>query len=554
MPQPGSAPNQLLPSNDYRQIYDAFRWQIPPRYNMAIDICDRVAAAKPNGVALIHETESGAIANYTFAKLQELSCRTANLFASIGLRSGDRVASQLNQSPEALVVHLGCWRSGLISLPISISADSETLAQRLEISGARVLVTDRRRYSYAADLRDRLPALERILVIDGAEAGADDFNALLSNASPSHRAADTAPDDPAFLSFTSGSTGLPKGVVFGHGMLIGHLPGFIFAYEHFGQTGDLCWTPADWAGGGGLSMSLLQCLWFGKTAVAFRTDGAFDPERAFATIAKHRVRNLFVMPTMIKLLRQATVPEAVQLRSFISAGEAVGAELAAWSREALGVHLNAVYGQSEANFLLAHVPAFMAEKPGSMGMPVPGYSIGVIADSGEELGDGVAGQLALKSPHPVIMLGYWNDEATTRSRYSGDWLLTGDIVERDADGYYWYKARPEDMIHTANGAVGPMEIEEVFVRHPAIAVAAAIGVPVGAAEQTVKVFLQPRVGIEIDAPRAAEIEQFARSELSGALQPSSIEFTSSLPLTVSTSKVQRSVLRDQERALHKPAD
>ena len=425
--------------------------------------------------------------------------------------------------------------------------DGETVAQRMQIAGARILVTDCKRFPTVAEARDRLPGDTRILLIDGSQEGALDFRALLAGASTHHEAADTGPDDPAFLSFTSGSTGVPKGVVFGHGMLIGHLPGFIFAYEHFGEPDDLCWTPADWAGGGGLSMSLLQCLWFGKTAVAFRSEGVFDPERAFATIVKHRVRNLFVMPTMIKLLRQAPVPDGVDLRSFISAGEAVGAELAAWSREALGVHLNAVYGQSEANFLLAHVPAFMPERAGSMGVPVPGYSIGVLGTEGDELAAGQLGQLALKRPHPVIMLGYWQDEAATQARYHKDWLLTGDLVARDEAGYYWYKGRPEDMINTAQGPVGPVEIEEVFMRHPAIAVAAAIGVPVGESGQTVKVFLQPRAGFEINAGRAAEIERFARAELPGNLAPSAIEFVETLPLTASTSKVQRQVLREREQ-------
>ncbi len=538
----------LPPANTYREMYSGFRWHIPDRYNMAYDLCDRVAAETPDAVALIHETEQGAIRTYSFATLRDRACRAANSFAGLGVMRGDRVALLLEQSPEALLVHLACWRAGVLSVPLSISVDADTFVQRMQICGAKIVVTDRARHAMVADLRDQLPDLREIMLIDGvdgADSGARDFHADLARASPSHDCADTGPDDPAFLSFTSGSTGVPKGVVLGHGMLIGHLPGYIFAYEHFGQAGDLCWTPADWAGGGGLSMSLLQCLWFGKTAVAFRSAGAFDPERAFATIVKHRVRNLFVMPTMIKLLRQAAVPEGVDLRSFISAGEAVGAELAAWSRAALGVHLNAVYGQSEANFLLAHVPAFMAEKPGSMGVPVPGYTIGVLDPQGDELGAGESGELALKRPHPVIMLEYWNDAAATRSRYSGDWLLTGDIVARDSDGYYWYKGRPEDMIATANGQIGPVEIEEVFVRHPAIAVAAAIGIPADHPEQDIKVFLQPKTGVVIDAAIAAEIDNFSRTELPPTHVPRAVEFVESLPLTA-TSKVARRVLRERE--------
>ncbi len=535
----------LLRANGYAEIYNGFRWQIPKRYNMTHDVCDRLAARTPDAVALIHETEQGAVRTYSFARLRDMACRAANAFTAFGATRGDRVVLLLNQSPEALLVHLACWRAGIISVPLSISLDGETLIQRMQICGAKIVVTDCVRYAMLADLRDRLPDLIEIMLVDGARPGASEFHERLADAAPNHAMADTGPDDPAFLSFTSGSTGVPKGVVLGHGMLIGHLPGYIFAYEHFGQPGDLCWTPADWAGGGGLSMSLLQCLWFGKSAVAFRSEGTFDPERAFATIVKHRVRNLFIMPTMIKLLRQAPVPKDVNLRSFISAGEAVGAELAAWSRNALGVHLNAVYGQSEANFLLAHVPVFMAEKPGSMGVPVPGYTIGVLDPMGAERGPGELGQLALKRPHPVIMLGYWNDTAATRACYSGDWLLTGDIVARDDDGYYWYQGRPEDMINTASGQIGPGEIEDVFVRHPAIAVAAAIGIPVGQAEQDIKVFLQPKIGVTIDSALAVDLDGFSRAELPPTHVPRTIEFVDALPLTA-TSKVARRVLRERE--------
>ena len=536
----------MLPRADtYQEIYSAFRWQIPNRYNMALDLCDRVAAQTPDAIALIRETEQGEVHHYSFAALRDMSCRAANVFAAQGVVPGDRVALLLDQSPEALVVHLACWRAGIISVPISVSVDADIFVQRMQICAAKIIVTDGARYPLVADLRNRLPDLSEILVVDAGKIGANSFAARLAAASPSHKPADTGPDDPAFLSFTSGSTGKPKGVVLGHGMLIGHLPGYIFAYEYFGQPGDLCWTPADWAGGGGLSMSLLQCLWFGKSAVAFRSQGTFDPERAFATMVKHRVRNLFIMPTMINLLRQAPVPKGVDLRSFISAGEAVGAELAQWSRSALGVHLNAVYGQSEANFLLAHVPAFMVEKPGSMGVPVPGYEIGVLDPDGNKLAANELGQLALKRPHPVIMLEYWNDEAATRARYSGDWLLTGDIVARDDDGYYWYKGRPEDIINTASGQIGPAEIEEAFVRHPAIAVAAAIGVPVGQEQQTIKVFLQPKSGTEVDSATAADLDSFVRNELPERHRPSAIEFVAALPLTA-TSKVARRVLRERE--------
>ena len=535
-----------LSGSNYKRMYDGFRWRLPMRYNLATDLIDRVAFSAPNAVGLICETEDGQVHNYNFARLRALASRTANTFAALGARPGDCVAAVLNQSLEALLVHLGCWRAGVVSVPISISVDEEALAARLEASDARIIVTDSIRYPKVAEIRERLSEPVQVLLIDGGEAGSMDFHALLAKASESHTAADTTLDDLAFLSFTSGSTGQPKGVAFGHRMLPGHLPGFMFAYEHFGQPEDLCWTPADWAGGGGLSMSLMQGLWFGKPVVAFRADGAFDPERAFATMVKHGVRNLFAMPTMINLLRQAKVPDEVRLRSFISAGEAVGAELDEWSRASLGIHLNAVYGQSEANFLLAHVPAFMKAKPGSMGLPVPGYEIGVIDNDGNPLPDGATGQLALKRPHPVMMLYYWNDEAGTQRRYAGDWLLTGDMVYRDEEGYYWYRGRPEDMIRTAVGSVAPFSVEEAFTCHPLIAVAAAIGIPVDAGEQTIKVFVQPTSGTKINADAAVEVEKFARERLAATLMPRTIEFVEALPLTP-TSKVARRVLRERER-------
>ncbi|MBM3510026.1 MAG: AMP-binding protein [Alphaproteobacteria bacterium] len=529
----------------YREIYDAFAWRVPARYNMAVDLCDRHAAQTPGKVALIHDRDRGEPRRYRFGELAELARRAANAFAGVGLNPGDRVGLLLPQTPEALVTHLACWRSGLISLPVSIALDEETLAYRLNDVEVALLVTDRARYPRIQRLRTRLPSLRIVSLIDGADIGARDFHADLARASPYHAAADTGPDDPAFLAHTSGSTGPSKAVVHGHRMLIGHLPGFDFAYEFFGQPGDLTWSPADWAGGGALSMAVMQALWFGHPTIACHVPPPFDPERVYGVLGRHRVGNLYMMATGFKQIRAAPPPADVKLRAVISAGEPVGAEMVEWSKGALGVGINEVFGQNECNFLLAHVPKFMAARPGSLGLPPPGFVASVVDAEGRELGAGEVGELACRSPNPVLMIEYWRNPEATRAKFKNGWYLTGDLARRDDQGYFWHQGRPEDVIRRGRRLIAPVEIEDAALKHRAVANAAAIGTGDPEAHDGIKLFVTLKDGAVADTAVTAELSALLAASLATDARPSAIAIIDALPLT-STGKVMRRALRERE--------
>ena len=529
----------------YEEVCAAFEWPAPARYNIALDTCDKHADTAPDATALIHESEDGAATRYSFRAIQRLACRAANLFAAAGIRRGDRVGILLGQAPETLVTHLGCWRSGIVSLPLFTLFGEDALAYRLANSGARALVTDRENHAKVAAIRDRLPALEQVFLIDGAADGAADFHAALERADDSHAAVDTSAEDPAFLAYTSGTTGPPKGALHAHRSMLGHIPGFALPHEFFGRDDDLCWSPADWAWLGGLMDVLMPCLWFGRPVVAFRGRGRFDPERAYEVIARHRVRNLFMVPTMLKLMRQAPVPREVSLRTVISGGETVGIELLAWGRERLGLDINEIYGQTECNLVLAHVPALMAARPGSLGRPSPGHVVGVIDEEGRELGAGEEGEIACRRPDPVIMLEYWRDREATAAKYAGDWLRTGDLGRRDDEGYFWFKGRADDVITTSGYRVGPGEIEDSLIRHPAVALAAVIGVPDPVRTEIIKAFIVPSAGAAVSAALADEFRQWVRTRLAAHEYPREIEFVDQLP-TTATGKIMRRLLRQRE--------
>ncbi len=532
-------------ADSYDEVYTAFRWPAPARYNIALDTCDKHADTTPDAPALIHETEGGTVTTYSFRTIQRLACRAANAFANTGIERGDRIGILLGQSPETLVTHLGCWRSGIISLPLFTLFGEDALEYRLENSGAKALVTDRENYAKVAPIRDRLPALEKVYLIDGAETGALDFHATLNEASDSHDAVYTSAEDPAFLAYTSGTTGAPKGALHAHRTMLGHIPGFALPHEFFGQDGDLCWSPADWAWLGGLMDVLMPCLWFGRPVVAFRGRGRFDPERAYDVIAKHRVRNLFMVPTMLKLMRQTPVPAKMPLRTIISGGEALGNELIAWGHEQFGLNINEIYGQTECNLVLGHIPALMTAKPGSLGRPSPGHVVDVIDGTGNPVPDGEEGEIACRRPDPVMMLEYWRNPDATEKKYDGDWFRTGDLGTRDDEGYFWFKGRADDVITTSGYRVGPGEIEDSLIRHPAVTDAAVVGVPNPVRTEIIKAFVVPSPGTEATTELAGEIQQWVRERLAAHEYPREVEFIDQLPMTA-TGKVMRRVLRQRE--------
>ena len=531
-------------AGSYREIYDAFRWNVPQRFNIATACCDRWAA-DPDRVALIHEQPDGQVRRYTFAELRELSNRCANMLVGLGLQRNDRVLLLLGQRPETAILHLAAWRAGMISVLCSVLFGADAVSYRVQTSGAKVVITDDANLDKAIEVAGDA----RVLCVDGGRGEAADFWALLREGAGTFATVDTDADDPAFLLFTSGTTGPAKGALHAHRSLLGHMPCIEMQHDFFPQPGDVMWSASDWAWITGL-MDVLMPSWFhGVPVLAFRSVG-FDPEQAFHMMAKHDVTNTLLVPTMIRLMKQVPNPRSryeLKVRSLISGGEAVGPEIIEWTQDALGIRINEVFGQTECNLVLGHNAALMAPKPGSLGQPIPGHVGAIVDDAGNELPAGEVGQIAFRRPDPVMLLEYWNNPVATRDKFAGDWLLTGDLGVRDEDGYFWYRSRADDVITSAGYRIGPGEIEEALLRHPAVRLAAAIGVPDAVRTESIKAFLVLAEDQQPTDALAQEIREFVKTRLARHEYPRDIEFVDALP-TTTTGKIMRRELRERERA------
>jgi acetyl-CoA synthetase len=482
------------------------------------------------------------------------SNRLANVFAAAGVRHGDRVAVLLGQCPETALAHVAAYKLGAIAVPLFVLFAEEALLYRLNDSGATLLVTDVANWTKVAAIRDRLPALRGAIVVDGRGIdGTLDFAAATARARDSFAAVDTAAEDPAIIIYTSGTTGPPKGALHAHRVLLGHLPGVEMPQRLFPQPGDVFWTPADWAWIGGLFDVLLPAWHHGVPVVA-RRSAKFDPEAACALMARHGVRNVFLPPTALKLMRQAGPGNAaaVRLRSIGSGGETLGAELLDWGRATFDVTINEFYGQTECNLVVANNADLMPVRPGSMGRAVPGHTVGIVDAAGNELPDGATGEIAVRRPDPVMFLGYWKQPDATSAKFAGAWLRTGDIARRDGDGYFWYQGRSDDVITSAGYRIGPAEIEDCLLRHPAVAMAAAIGVPDQLRTEIVKACIVLKPGVAPSDALAREIQDHVRTRLAAHEYPRQVEFLDALPLTA-TGKVMRRELRAREAARSRPS-
>jgi len=348
--------------------------------------------------------------------------------------------------------------------------------------------------------------------------------------------------------YTSGTTGPPKGALHGHRVLLGHLPGVQLPHEFLPQPGDRTWTPADWAWAGGLLNILLPSLYFGVPVVA-GPRGKFGPEAAFALMARPAVRNVFMPPTALRFMRKAGVDPlamGVRLRSMGSGGERLGDETLAWVKERFGITVNEFYGQTECNLVVSSCASLLPHRPGAMGVAVPGHEVAIIDEAGAPLPAGQAGAIAVRRPDPVMFLGYWNNPEATAAKFRGDWLVTGDLGRMDADGWFTHLGREDDVINSAGYRIGPAEIEEVLLKHDAVALCAAVGVPDELRGERIKAFIVPREGVRRDAALTAAIQDFVRTRLAAHEYPREIAFIDELPLTA-TGKVRRVELRAWER-------
>ena len=584
----------------YAAMQQGFGWQVPEHFNMA-EVCSRRWAAQSDAsqrVAIVAhataETSGQAVApsTYSYSQLQQSADALSHVLTDLGVKRGDRVAIVLPQRFETAVAYMAVMQMGAVAMPLSLLFGPEALEYRLQDSAAAVVIVDASSVSNVLAVRAKCPALREVIGVDLSNAEdmlhVDvDYTSAIALQQRRFIAVQTKAEEGAVLIYTSGTTGPPKGALIPHRALIGNLTGFVCSQNWFGfatqaakgQTSNathlptgseaVFWSPADWAWTGGLMDALLPTLYFGRPIVAW--NGRFSPELAFTLMQQHGVTHTFLFPTALKAMMKA-YPQARQqfklkLQAIMSAGEAVGDAVFGYCQSQLGVTVNEMFGQTEINYIVGNCAMEWATqgagvnvhrtnvgwpaKPGSMGKGYPGHRVAVIDEDGHECPTGVPGDVALNrynqhgQPDPIFFLGYWKNEKSTQGKYTGDWCRTGDMAVRDEDGYLWYQGRADDVFKAAGYRIGPSEIENCLVKHPAVANAAVVPKPDAERGALVKAYVVLAAGFEASDALVAELQLHVRGKLAPYEYPKEIEFTPELPMTT-TGKVQRRVLRLQE--------
>jgi acetyl-CoA synthetase len=488
----------------------------------------------------------GGEQKYSFWELKNMSNQLANALKANGIEREDRVGILLSQRPETLISHVAIYKLGAIAVQLLTLFGPDAIEYRLRDSEAKGVITDIENLPKVMEIKERLPNLKMVMVVDaGKDDSVLDFWKCVEKGSRDFTPVLTKPDDPALIIYTSGTTGQPKGTLHGHRILLGILPGFDFYHNLFPKEGDLLWTPLDWAYIGGSYDALFPTLHHGVTMLAFRAR-KFDPEQAFYLMAKHGVRNLMAVPTVLRMMMHAVGdPKAqydVQLRSITAGGETLGEELSQWCRDALGVELNEQYGQTECDLVIGFCSEVMKIVPGTIGKAVPGHTVETINEGGEILKPGELGEIAVKCPDPVMFLEYWRNPEATKKKFIGDWMRTGDYGIKDENGHFSFTGRQDDIIESGGYRIGPGEVEDCLMKHEAVALVGVIGVPDPVRGEIVKAFIQPKEGVNVDEALEESIKQHVKTKLEAHAYPREVEFMKKLPRT-KTGKILKHELR-----------
>jgi acetyl-CoA synthetase len=533
----------------YAEICRNFRWDVPAQFNIA-EACCRRWSTEPQRVALKWEDEGGATASYTFSEVAQSANRLSNALRGLGVQHGDRVAVLLPQRPETAISFMAILQLGAIAVPLSHLFGPDALEVRLTTAGVSVAIADSATLPVLCSIKTRLPELREIIGVAGAaEADTKSWEALLAASRDQFEPDPTPASQPAFLIFTSGTTGPAKGALIPHRALIGNIPGFVHSHDFYPQPGDMFWSPADWAWTGGLMDALLPSWYFGQPLLGYR--GRFDAEKAYYLLEKYAVRNTFIFPTALKFMMKA-VPAprdrySLNLRSLMSAGESVGTTLIEWGRDQLGVTINEMFGQTEANYVVGNSHTAWPVKPGSIGRAYPGHRVAIIDESGIEVSRGELGEIGVAHENdPVMFLEYWKNPEATAQKFVGPWARTGDQGKMDEDGYIRYQGRTDDVIKSAGYRIGPAEVESCLMKHPDVANVAVIGKPDAERGQIVKAFVVLQSGVTPNEELRDALKRHVRSRLAPYEYPREVEFLTELPMTT-TGKIRRTELRQRER-------
>jgi len=505
----------------------AHRWEVPPRYNIATDVCDRHPREK---LAMVWESFDGSGREVSWGELQDLANQAAHTLAAHGVGRGDRVAVVLPPTPEAAAIFFGTWKLGAILLSMSVLYGDDGIEHRLSDSGARLVVTD----AANAPRFDR-PWAPEVLVL---EAG------TLAGAPTDHVACDTAADDPAQLYYTSGTTGLAKGIVHAHRYVLAHEE---FVHCHEVEDGERFHGMGEWAWAAGIA-PLLGPWRLGAVQCVYRREGGFDPHLQLDFLSRHQVTNVFTTPTAMRAMmaiEDAGTRYPQRFRRVCSAGEPLNPEAIRWFREQYGVTVLDYYGLTESYPLVANYP-LLEVREGSMGKPMPGWDVRILDEDERPVARGERGEICLRArSNPHYPLGYWGNPQAAEEAFGGEWFHTKDAAVEDEDGYFWYVGRADDVIIAAGYRIGPFEVESACLEHAAVREAAVVASPDELRGNVVKAFVVLADGVEGSDALADEIKRFVRDRLSAYAYPRRIEFVAELPKTL-TGKIRRIELRELE--------
>ncbi|RZH68409.1 acyl-CoA synthetase [Natrinema altunense] len=541
--------------DDYETARAAFTWDLPDEYNPAVDFLRK--HEDTSRTALRYEAPDDGLETYSFDDLDERSDRLAAALADLGVAAGDRVGVVVPQKPQNPLTHLANWKLGAVSVPLTVLFGRDALRYRLEDSEATVAVVDPSVRETIDEIRAACPALEHVIELGDSESvrsGAHAFDDLVAAHDPGIDLYDSTPETPTAIMYTSGSTGPPKGVRHSHALWLGRAAA---AYNYFDQglqAGEATlWTPADWAWGAALGGTLFAAWHHGCPVVGWPRDG-FDPDAVYDLLERHDVTATFMPPTALRMLMGVDDPDArydLSLETVASAGEPLTSEVVDWVDAAFeDVSINEFYGQTELNLVVGNAERWFDTRPGSMGKPFPGYEIAVLdPETGERLERGAVGELAVKPGDRRVFFDAYHGlpEKTADKRTEEGWFLTGDLVERDADGYVRFVSRADDVILTSGYRVGPMEVEDAILTHRAVEQAGVVGVPDDTRGEAIKAFVKPAIDDYDPDGLRAEIRTLVRDRLAEYEYPEHIEFVERLP-TTTTGKIRRRTLRERDRS------
>jgi acetyl-CoA synthetase len=523
--------------------------------NIAYECIDRhLKSQRRDKVAMLWEGKDGRAETYTFAQMAVASNKAANALRSLGVRKGDRVFAFLERVPELYFAVFGTLKLGAVIGPLFSAFGPDAVRDRLADSGAKVLLTSPELWARVKDIRSDLPELQHVVILDrhGTGEPAPDTVSWREIFDPQPERFEierTDPEDFAIMHYTSGTTGKPKGAAHVHMAVMGHYATAKYVLDL--HDDDVYWCTADPGWVTGTSYGMFGPWSNGATSLVY--EGGFAAAHWYSLIEKYRVSVWYTAPTAIRMLMKAgeELPrkhDLSSLRYVCSVGEPLNPEGVLWGPKAFGLPIHDNWWQTETgSILIANYPA-MDIRPGSMGRPFPGVEPAIIDGEGRELPPGEEGDLAVRPGWPSMFRTYWNNRELYDSRFRNGWYITGDRARRDADGYFWFVGRADDVINTAGHLVGPFEVESVLLEHPAVAEAGVIGKPDPVAMEVVKAFVALKDGYEADDRLRRELTRFARGKLGTGVAPREIEFLPSLPKTRS-GKIMRRLLKARELGL-----